>query len=173
MKAIAFLLLGAVLWPDTVLGQRPTTLPDSLVHAFHAAWNANDLDGMVDMLQPDAFFKSPVQLQYGRETMAATVLRRNPPVISDCVTKELHSRVDGDMAWSIGELYCNIYFRESGRIRREMIRIEDGYSVRNSYDEEGRLLETRRHPATDYTYVFTRNDGGDWKVQMVIYHEGG
>lgn len=173
MRVIALLLLGAVWLPGTVRGQPATTLTDSLVKAFHEEWNENDLEGMVAMLQPDAFFESPHQLRYGRDSMAATVLQRNPPVIRDCVTEERHSRVEGDLAWSIGELHCNTYFRDTGRIRRERVRIRDGYAVRNMYDEDGSFLGTQEHPATIYTYVFTRRGGGPWKVQMLIYHEEG
>jgi ketosteroid isomerase-like protein len=166
LGALAWMLFQAV----GTQAQGPTTLTDSLVHAFHDAWNANDLDGMVAMLQPDAFFRSPFQLRYGRETMAATVLRANPPVIKDCVTREVHSRVDGDLAWSLGHLYCNRYY-PSGGIRLETVRIEGDSFLRNLYDETGQHTATRQDEATRYTYVFTRTESGVWKVQMLIYHE--
>jgi ketosteroid isomerase-like protein len=102
---------------------------------------------MAAQLQPDAFFKSPDQFRYGRDMMAKTVLTANPPVIKDCYSEERHSHVDGEVAWSIGRLYCN------------------------SYDEDGNITKRGTDKSTEYTYMFTKDEGGSWKLQMVMYHE--
>ena len=121
------------------------SLTDLLTQQFHQAWNAENVNKMISLLQPDAFFKSPHQLQYGREKMAATVLKRNPPVYKFVHTKELHSKVEDDIAWSIAEFTCDVY---------------DDYGNKTDKKLEG-----------TYTYVFTRKKKGDWKIQMMIFHE--
>jgi ketosteroid isomerase-like protein len=122
-----------------------SSLTDLLTKQFHQAWNAENINEMVSQLQPDAFFKSPYQLQYGREKMAATVLKTNPPAYKVVNTKEIHSKVEDDIAWSIGEFTADIY---------------DDYGNKTSEQLKG-----------TYTYVFTKKNKGDWKVQMLIYHE--
>lgn len=122
-----------------------SSLTDLLTKQFHQAWNAENINEMKLLIQPDAFFKSPYQLQYGREKMAATVLKKNPPVYKIIISKELHSKVNEDIAWSIGELTSDIY---------------DSYGNKTSEKLEA-----------TYTYVFTRKNKGDWKIQMLIYHE--
>ncbi|MEJ2583822.1 MAG: hypothetical protein P8Z38_01885 [Robiginitalea sp.] len=128
-------------------GQAAVSLTDSLVADFHAAWNANDLHEMLTRLQEDAFFKSPHQLRVGRAELAKTVLKSNPPMIRDCRNLEYYSHVEGDIAWSVGRLFCN------------------------SYDESGNLTMKGEEKTTEYTYVFTRNPKGVWKIQMLLYHE--
>lgn len=172
MNYIKALFLGGFLFCSTsVFGQSYTSLTDSLVHVFHESWNSNDLEGMLSMLQPDAFFKSPHQLRYSRDTMAVTVLKKNPPVIKDCISRERYSEVQQFLAWSIGDLYCNIYFSENGQIQRERTSIADGFMMRKMYDEEGNFMGTQKQKGTAYLYLFTRKDGEDWKVQMLVYHE--
>ena len=122
-----------------------SSLTDMLTTQFHQAWNKENINEMSGLLQPDAFFKSPYQLQYGREKMAATVLKKNPQVYKVVNTKELHSKVNEDIAWSIGEFTCDIY---------------DDYGNKTGEQLKG-----------TYTYVFTKKNKGDWKVQMLIYHE--
>lgn len=121
------------------------SLTDLLTRQFHQAWNAKNVKEMVSLLQANAFFKSPHQLQYGREKMAATVLKSNPPVYKFVNTKELHSYVEDQLAWSIGAFICDIY------------------------DDNGN--KTNEQLKGTYTYVFTKRNKGDWKVQMLIYHE--
>ncbi len=127
--------------------QEDISFTHKLVMEFHEAWNTNDLEGMVSMLQPDAFFKSPHQLQYGREEMASTVLINNPPVIKDCKTEEWHSHVEPEIAWSIGRLYCN------------------------TYNELGEIVKKGTEKTTEYTYVFSRDKNDEWKLQMLLFHE--
>ena len=122
-----------------------SSLTDLLTKQFHQAWNKENVNEMISLLQPDAFFQSPYQLQYGREKMAATVLKTNPKVYKVVNTKELHSKVEDDIAWSIGEFVSDIY---------------DDYGNKTSEQLKG-----------TYTYVFTRKNKGDWKLQMMIYHE--
>jgi len=122
-----------------------SSLTDLLTKQFHQAWNKENVNEMISLLQPDAFYESPNQLQNGREKMAATVLKTNPPVYKIVYSKELHSKVNDDIAWAIGEFKCDVY---------------DGYGNKTGDKREG-----------TYTYVFTRKDKGDWKVQMLIYHE--
>jgi ketosteroid isomerase-like protein len=125
------------------LGQE--SLTDLLTKQFYQAWNKENINEMVSLLQPDAFFKSPYQLQYGREKMKATVLKENPPLYKLVYRKELHSKVEDDIAWSIGEFRCDVY---------------DDYGNKTGEKLEG-----------TYTYVFTRKNKGDWKIQMMILHE--
>lgn len=121
------------------------SLTDLLVKKFFQAWNAENTNEMISQLQPDAFFKSPYQLRYGRDKMAATVLKTNPPAHKVVNTKELHSKVDDDIAWSIGEFTADVY---------------DDYGNKTSEQIKG-----------TYTYVFTKKNKSDWKIQMIIYHE--
>ena len=121
------------------------SLTDLLTKQFHQAWNSENINEIVSQLQHDAFFKSPHQLRYGRDKMAATVLKTNPPVYKVVRTKEMHSKVEDNIAWSIGEFTCDIY---------------DDYGYKTNEQLKG-----------TYTYVFTKKNKGDWKVQMLIYHE--
>jgi ketosteroid isomerase-like protein len=131
-----FLLsLFFILLTVSSIAQRKTTLTDSLTKQFNTAWNANDLQAMISMLQPDAFFESPYQLRYSRDTMAATVLRTNPPAFKDVKTTELYSKVDDNIAWSLGKMTANIY------------------------DDKGK--KTDKILNASYTFVFTRKDGKD------------
>lgn len=122
-----------------------SSLTDLLTKQFHQAWNKENINEMVSQLQHDAFFKSTNQLRYGRDKMAATILKTNPPKYKVVSTKELHSKVEDDIAWSIGEFISDIY------------------------DEYGN--KTKEQLKGTYTYVFTKKNKGDWKVQMLIYHD--
>jgi len=121
------------------------SLTDILSKQFNQAWNKENVNDMISLLQPDAFFKSPYQLQYGRDKMAATVLKKNPPIYKIVHTKELHSKVEDDIAWSIAEFTCDVY---------------DDYGNKTREKLEG-----------TYTYVFTKKNKSDWKLQMMIFHE--
>ena len=122
-----------------------SSLTDLLTRQFHQAWNKENINEMVSQLQHDAFFKSPHHLRYGRDKMAATVLKTNPSKYKVVSTKEIHSKVEDDIAWSIGEFTSDIY---------------DKYGNKTKEQLKG-----------TYTYVFTKKNKGDWKVQMLIYHE--
>lgn len=122
-----------------------SSLTDLLTKQFHQAWNKENINEMVSQLQHDAFFKSTNQLRYGKDKMAATILKTNPPKYKIVSTKELHSKVEDDIAWSIGEFISDIY------------------------DEYGN--KTKEQLKGTYTYVFTKKNKGDWKVQMLIYHD--
>jgi hypothetical protein len=125
--------------------QNETTPTDSLVKQFIKAWNAEDIPQMISLLDPDAFFKSPFQLRYGRDTMAATVLITNPPAFKVTKQTETHSHIDENIAWSIGNMVSDVY------------------------DENGNLEDEPWH--NDYVFVFTKKDNEDWKLQMMIFHE--
>jgi len=122
-----------------------SSLTDILSKQFNQAWNKENINDIVSLLQPDAFFKSPYQLQYGRDKMAATVLKQNPPAYKIVHTKELHSKVEDNIAWSIAEFTCDVY---------------DNYGNKTNEKLEG-----------TYTYVFTKKNKGDWKLQMMIFHD--
>lgn len=122
-----------------------SSLTDLLTKQFHQAWNKENINEMVSQLQHDAFFKSTNQLRYGKDKMAATILKTNPPKYKIVSTKELHSKVEDDIAWSIGEFISDLY------------------------DEYGN--KTKEQLKGTYTYVFTKKNKGDWKVQMLIYHD--
>ena len=144
MKKILYLaIFSCVLISSYSLGQN--SLTDLLVKKFFQAWNAENINEMISQLQPDAFFKSPYQLRYGRDKMEATVLKTNPPAHKVANTKELHSKVEDDIAWSIGEFTADVY---------------DDYGDKTSEQIKG-----------TYTYVFTKKNNGNWKIQMMIYHE--
>jgi ketosteroid isomerase-like protein len=142
-----FLCILVTLASINMLAQDSLVCTHKLVSEFHAAWNKNDLETMVNLLQPDAFFKSPHQLRYGRDEMASTVLLANPPFIKDCWTEEWYSYMENDIAWSIGRLYCN------------------------TYNDSGEIVMKGTEKSTEYTYVFSRDQGGNWKIQMLLYHE--
>jgi len=129
----------------TGMAPQEQTLTDSLVKDFHDAWNAEDVAGMVKRLRPSVFLRSPFQLRYGRDEMAETVLRTNPPVFKNVTSTETHSSVSGNLAWSIASLESDVY---------------DGMGTR-----------TGEHFDADYLFVFTRGQDGVWKVQMLVYHE--
>lgn len=121
------------------------TLTDSLVKDFQSAWNAQDVSGMVGLLQPNAFFRSPFQLRYGRDTMARTVLVQNPPVFRNATNVESRSFVSENLAWSIGVQESDVYDA-------------DGVRTGERFD-------------ADYLFAFTPDEAGEWKVQMMVYHE--
>ena len=125
--------------------QEKTTLTDSLTNQFNKAWNSDDIEKMISLLQPDAFFESPYQLRYGRDTMETTVLKTNPPVFKNVKTTELYSHVEKHLAWSLGKLTGNIY------------------------DDDGK--KTGKILRASYTYLFTKKDSEDWKLQMMIFYE--
>lgn len=140
---ISYLILFFVTISGFSFGQN--SLTDLLSKQFNQAWNAENINEMKSLLQPDAFFKSPYQLQYGREKMETTVLKKNPQVYKIVHTKELHSKVDDYIAWSIAEFTADIY---------------DDYGNKTNEQLTG-----------TYTYVFTKKNKGDWKLQMMIYHD--
>lgn len=141
-KIISLSIILFVFFSSYSFGQN--SLTDLLVKKFFQAWNAENINVMISQLQPDAFFKSPYQLRYGRDKMAATVLKTNPPSHKVVSTKELHSKVEDDIAWSIGEFTADVY---------------------NDYGNK-----TREQIKGTYTYVFTKKNKSDWKIQMMIYH---
>lgn len=116
-----------------------------LVYSFHKAWNEEDLDEMESLLDEDAFFKSPFQLRYSRDTMMNTVLLKNPKIFKVSEITETHSEVRENLAWSIGKMVSDLY------------------------DEKGNKTDKQWH--NDYVYLFIRNKVGDWKLQMLLYHE--
>jgi ketosteroid isomerase-like protein len=77
--------------------------------------------------------------------MEETVLKTNPPAHKVSYLKELHSKVEEDIAWSIGEFTADVY---------------DDYGLKTTEQING-----------TYTYVFTKKNKEDWKIQMIIYHE--
>ena len=144
MKKILYLaIFSFVLISYYSFGQN--SLTEILAEQFNQAWNKENVNEMMALLQHDAFFKSPYQLQYGRDKMERTILKKNPPVYKFVNTKELHSKVDDDIAWSIAEFTYDVY---------------DEYGNKTGDKLEG-----------SYTYVFTRKNNGDWKIQMMIFHE--
>ena len=144
MKQILYLaIFSFVLISYYSFGQN--SLTEILAEQFNQAWNKENVNEMIALLQHDAFFKSPYQLQYGRDKMERTILKKNPPVYKFVNTKELHSKVEDDIAWSIAEFTCDVY---------------DEYGNKTGDKLEG-----------SYTYVFTRKNNDDWKIQMMIFHE--
>ena len=144
MKKLFYLnILAVIIFYSHSSGQN--SLTNLLAQQFNQAWNKENVNEMISLLQPDAFFKSPYQLQYGREKMAATVLKKNPPVYKFITTKEIHSKVENDIAWSITEFTCDVF---------------DEYGNKTSEKLEG-----------TYAYVFTKKNKGDWKLQMMIFHD--
>ena len=125
--------------------QPKNSMTYNLVDAFHKAWNEEDLEKMEELLDMDAFFKSPFQLRYSRDTMMTTVLLRNPKVYKVTEIIETQSLVKDHLAWSIGTMVSDIY------------------------DEKGRNTGKKWH--NDYVYLFIRDENGDWKLQMLLYHE--
>ena len=121
------------------------SLTDLLVKQFHQVWNQENVNEMVSLLQANAFYQSPQQLQYGRDKMKATVLKTNPHIYKVSSTKELHSYVEDSLAWSIGEYAFDVY------------------------DDSGN--KTNKQLKGTYTYVFTKRNNEDWKVQMLIYYD--
>jgi len=142
MKCIAFCL--CLLFYQNSFSQK-STLTDSLTKVYNKLWDKNDTAAIYKMLQPDAFFKSPFQLRYGRDTMRATVLKTNPTRFKDSRSDERYSHVEENMCYSVGTLTFSEYTRDGN------------YSGKDT--------------KADYIMVFTRKNDGPWKVQMVIYHE--
>jgi ketosteroid isomerase-like protein len=142
-KIISLSILQFVFFSSFSFGQN--SLTDLLVKKFFQSWNAENINEMISQLQPDAFFKSPYQFRYGRDKMAATVLKTNPPAYKVVNTKELHSKVADDVAWSIGEFTADVY------------------------DDYGN--KTREQIKGTYTFVFIKKNNEDWKIQMMIFHE--
>ncbi len=144
MKTLITMIISIVI-TISVFSQDRGSLTEMLTKQFNQAWNKENINEMISLLQPDAFFKSPYQLRYGREQMAATVLKTNPPAYKIVEIKEQHSKVKDDIAWSIGDFSCDLY------------------------DEQGN--KTNEVLEGSYTYVFTKKSNKDWKLQMMIFHE--
>ena len=88
----------------------PSTAPtDSLMDAFQQAWNAGDLPAMLAQIHPNAFFKSPFQLRYGRDEMASTVLTTNPKVFRNTTNTETHTFASEHVAWSMGTARGDVF----------------------------------------------------------------
>lgn len=121
------------------------SLTDLLTKQFHQAWNKENINEMISLLQANAFFQSSSELFYGREKMKDTILKRNPKKYKFTVTKEIHSYAEDRFAWAIGEYACDLY------------------------DEYGN--KTGKQVKGSYTYVFSKRNREDWKVQMLIYHD--
>jgi hypothetical protein len=81
----------------------------ALIDEFCKAWNAEDMGRMESLLDPEAFFKSPYQLRYTRDTMLATALSINPPVYKVIKINETHSEMRDDLEWSIVDMVCEVY----------------------------------------------------------------
>lgn len=144
MRSVTVTLLLALLSCSTCQAEEGVTLTKKLVDQFHVAWNANDLESMVDLLSPTSFFKTPFQLRYWRETMARTVLITNPPAFRNVRTVERYSHIGNDIAWSIGDMLSDVY--------------EDGVHTDEDFPAE-------------YTYIFTKSDSGAWKLEVMVFHE--
>ncbi len=125
--------------------QTKLTFTDSIVHKFSKAWDENNLDEMLDMLQDDAFFKSPFQFRYTKDTMAKKVLLTNPPRFKNSRTQETFSHVETNYAWSIGKLKTDIFDAQGNNTGKELL--------------------------ADYLYVFTKKEDNVWRMQMLILHE--
>lgn len=136
------LLLGIGI---TAYSQSGNSLTYQLVSDFHKAWNAEDLHTMETLLDKDAFFKSPFQLRYSRDTMMTTVLQRNPRVYKVSEIIEIHSETKGNLSWSIGKMISDIH------------------------DSAGNKTDKQWH--NDYTYLFIKDENGAWKLLMLLYHE--
>lgn len=142
---IIYIVVCIMFFNTHLFSQNKGTITDSLVKQFQKAWNSEDTSRMISLLDENAFFKSPFQLRYGRDTMARTVLITNPPAFKVKQQSELYSYVKGDLAWSIGNMVSDVY------------------------DEEG---NPEKEPwKNDYIYVFTRNKNNEWKLLMMIFHE--
>ena len=144
MKKFFFLITLYITFCTSITSGQ-NSLTEMLVKKFFQAWNAENINEMISQLQPDAFFKSPYQLRYGRDKMEATVLKTNPPTHKVSYLKELHSKIKNDIAWSIGEFTADVY---------------DDYGYKTTEQIKG-----------TYTYVFTKTNNEDWKIQIMIYHE--
>jgi hypothetical protein len=125
--------------------QSTQTLTHKLVANFHKAWNEENIELMKTLLDEDAFFKSPFQLQYSRATMLETVLLKNPKVFKVVQITETHSKIKDNVAWSIGTM------------------------VSDFYDENGNKQQEQWH--NDYVYLFVKNESSEWKLQMLLFHE--
>jgi len=139
-----FFILCTLVTTTLIRAQDEHVSTDSLVRQFHAAWNGEDIELMYSLLDENAFFKSPFQLRYGRDTMKATVLITNPPVFKVVKQIETESKIKGDLAWSIGKMVSDVY------------------------DEHGKKEKDQWH--NDYVYLFVKREE-QWKLQMLFFHE--
>jgi ketosteroid isomerase-like protein len=137
-------VLLSILHTSSIWAQDIQLSTDSLVRQFHEAWNGEDMELMYDLLDDNAFFKSPFQLRYTRDSMKATVLKTNPPVFKVIEQIESESKCKGNLAWSIGKMVCDVY------------------------DENGKKEKDQWH--NDYVYMFVKRDD-HWKLQMLFFHE--
>lgn len=85
------------------------TLTDSLTQVFNKLWDTDDVEGMYNMLRPDAFFKSPFQLMYGMDTMKETVLKWNPLKFKNTRSTETYSHVEKDLCYSLGTMIFSVF----------------------------------------------------------------
>lgn len=140
--SLFFILLGLM---TGCAEQASRTTTYDLVDRFCKAWNAEDMEAMQSLLDPEAFFKSPFQLRYTRDTMLATVLGINPRIFKVVRINETHSEMRDDLAWSIGDQLCDVY-DEAGNKQEDQFRCE-------------------------YIFTFVRNREDKWLLAMMIFHE--
>lgn len=146
MKVLRLSLFIVLLALTTRCNREPApTSTYGLVEEFCKAWNAENLKGMESLLDPDAFFKSPYQLRYTRDTMLATVLSINPRIFKVIRINETHTEMRDNLAWSIGDMLSNVY------------------------DDEGKRQEDQFY--SEYIFTFVRNRDDKWLLQMMIFHE--
>jgi hypothetical protein len=122
-----------------------TTLTDSLTKQYFQAWNNNDTSAIISMLQPNAFFESPYQLRYGRDSIAATVLKSEIYMFYNIKTVENYSYVGDNIAWSLGKA--------------------------TSIMKKDKNKKSAQTSTDSYTFVYTKKSNENWKLQMIIWHE--
>lgn len=143
MKRLLFSL--AFVFVTTSCPAQSVTLTDSLTKQYFKAWNNDDASAIISMLQPNAFFESPYQLRYGRDSIAATVLKSEIHMFYNIKTVENYSYVGNDIAWSLGK----------------------ATSIMKK-DKNNKFAKTSTE---SYTFVYTRKNSENWKLQMIIWHE--
>lgn len=82
--------------------QKTTTLTDSLMKQWDAAWNNKDTDALESMLQPNVIFESPYNIRISKDSIAATTFKVVLPSLGDLKSTELRTLIDSNIAWSIG-----------------------------------------------------------------------
>ncbi len=125
--------------------QETNSVTDSLMDQWDNAWNNEDVPALVSMMQPDAYFASPYQRWFSRDSIRATILSKNLYWFRNSKSIEQFSRVKDDIAWSVGKTTAEYY-------------PDDNSSKAKSWH-------------ANYTFVFTKNRNDQWKLQMMIYHE--
>ena len=145
IRNCVLILIWIGLAQHSMTGQHSMT--DSLVQAYHNAWNTKDSATIQLMVDPEIVYKTPNRMWNGMAEFNEKVIGGTMKVLRNFDSREFYSRMEDSLAWSIG-LMTYDYVPRSGKknIKGSDLRWE-------------------------YNYIFKKDDDGKWRILMLLYHE--